>query len=134
MWIEHVVNPKTITSIYSAEPPSLEQVQLFDISIICGGDLQCKLRFDLKEFPTDAPIKWIQRECNTVQLALNLIQTEIIQCTIPAGKGIGNLSIIYDENRFQISFNIQPQGIVFQATATWIHVDSISGYQQDKSV
>ncbi|RAK70353.1 Imm50 family immunity protein [Hymenobacter edaphi] len=133
MWIEHLVNPKTITSIYSAEPPSLAQVQLSEVAIVCGGDLQCKLHFDLKDFPTDAPIKWVQRKYNTVQLSLNLIQTELIQCTIPSGSGIGDLSIIHDGTRFQITFTTQPQGVVFQATATWIHVDNISGYQKEQA-
>ena len=133
MWIEHVLNPKTITSIYSMGPPSLEQVRLSDLSIICGGDLQCRLRFDLKYFPADAPIKWMHRGYNTVQIALNLIQTELIQCTIPNGSGIGDLSIVYDGTRFQITFSTQAKGVVFQATATWIHVDNISAYQEEQA-
>ncbi|WP_394370027.1 Imm50 family immunity protein [Hymenobacter piscis] len=131
MWIEHVLNPKTITSIYPTEPPSLEQIQLAEVAIVCGGDLQCKLHFNLKDFPADAPIKWVQRNCNTVQLSLNLIQTELIQCTIPGGSGIGDLSIMHDGKRFQVTFTTQPQVVVFQATATWIHVDNISGYQKE---
>ncbi|WP_394332389.1 Imm50 family immunity protein [Hymenobacter swuensis] len=131
MWIEHVLNPKTITSIYPTEPLSLEQIQLFEVAIVCGDDLQCKLHFDLKDFPADAPIKWVQRKCNTVQMSLNLSQTELNRCAIPSGNGIGDLSIIYDGTRFQVTFTTQPQGIVFQATATWIHVDNISGYQNE---
>ncbi|WP_410505503.1 Imm50 family immunity protein [Hymenobacter sp. HDW8] len=131
MWVEHVLNPKTITSIYPAEPPSLSQVQLHELSVICGGDLQCRLRFDLKDFPVDAPIKWVQQKSNTVQLSLNLIQTELIQCTIPGGSGIGALSVIHDGTRFQVTFTTQPQGVAFQAIATWIHVDNISSYQNE---
>ncbi|WP_425556390.1 Imm50 family immunity protein [Hymenobacter saemangeumensis] len=133
MWIKHILNPKTITSIYPAEPPSLAQVQLYEVVIVCGVDLQCKLNFDLKDFPADAPIKWSQRKYNTVQLSLNLIQTELIQCTIPSGSAIGDLSIIHDGARFQITFTIQPQGVVFQATATWIHVDNITGYRKEQA-
>lgn len=133
MWIEHLENSKTITSIYSTEPPSLEQVELYEVSIVCGGDLQCKLRFDLKDFPADVPIKWVQRQCNTVQLSLNLIQTELIQCAIPSGSGIGDMSIIHDGARFQITFSTQSQGVVFQAMATWIHVDNISAYQKEQA-
>ena len=133
MWIEHVLNPKTITSIYSTEPPSLAQVQLYELSIICGSDLQCRLHFNLKDFPVDAPIKWVQRKCNTVRLSLNLIQTELIQCTIPSGSSIGDLSIIHDGARFQIIFTTQLQGVVFRATATWIHIDNISGYQKEQA-
>ena len=132
MWIEHVLNPKTITSIYSDEPPSLEQIQLYELAITCGGDLQCKLFFTLKEFPADAPVKWVQQKYNTVQISLNLIQTELIQCAIPSGNGIGDLAIIHDGTRFQITFSTQPKGIVFQAMATWIHVDNISAYQREK--
>ncbi|WP_425555494.1 Imm50 family immunity protein [Hymenobacter koreensis] len=131
-WIEHLVNPKTITSIYTTEPPSLAQVHLSEVSIVCGSDLQCRLHFDLKDFPADAPIKWVQRKCNTVQLSLNLIQIELTQCTIPSGSGIGDLIIIHDGTRFHITFTTQPQGVVFQATATWIHVDNISGYQKEQ--
>jgi hypothetical protein len=131
MWIEHVLNSKTITSIYSTEYPSLAQVQLHDLSIICGADLQCKFRFDLKDFPANAPAKWVQQGYNTVQLTLNCIQAEVIQCTIPSGSGIGDLSIVYDGSRFQITFSIQPKKVVFQAAATWIHIDKISGYQKE---
>ena len=130
MWIEHVLNPKTITSIYSTESPSLSQVQLHDLSIVCGADLQCKLRFDLKDFPTDAPVKWLNQRYNTVQLTLNCIQSEIVQCSIPSGSGIGDLSIVYDGSRFQITFSIQPKKVVFQAVTTWIHIYKISGYQK----
>ncbi|WP_139920801.1 Imm50 family immunity protein [Hymenobacter sp. DG01] len=133
MWIEHIINPKTITSIYSSEPPSLAQVQLHEVAIICGSDLQCRLRFDLKDFPADAPTKWVQRKCNTVQLSLNLIQAELIKCTIPSGGGIGDFSIIHDGTRFQITFSTQPKGVVFRATATWIHADTISGYQREQA-
>ncbi|RSK44909.1 Imm50 family immunity protein [Hymenobacter rigui] len=130
-WVEHVLNPKTITSIYSKEPPSLAQVKLYEVSIVCGGDLQCKLRFDLKDFPANAPVKWIQRQCNAVQMSLNLMQTELIQCAIPSGNSIGDLSIMHDGARFQVTFSTQSQGIVFQAIATWIHVDNLAGYQKE---
>ena len=128
MWIEHVLNSKTITSIYPAHAPSLSGVRLHELSITCGGDLQCRLRFDLQDFPADAPPKWVQRECNTVQLALNLTQVTIEQCVIPSGNGIGDLSIVHDGTGFQVEFSTRAQGVVFRAQTTWIHVDSISAY------
>jgi len=127
-WLEHVLNPKTITSIYPAQAPSLSGVRLHELSIICGGDLQCRLRFDLQDFPADAPPKWVQRECNTVQLALNLTQVTIERCVIPSGDGIGDLSIVHDGTGIQVEFSTQAQGIVFRAQTTWIQVDGISAY------
>jgi hypothetical protein len=128
LWIEHVLNPKTITSIYSVQAPSLTQVQLGELSIICGGDLQCRLHFDLRNFPANAPLKWVQQKCNTVSLSLNLIQVTIEQCVIPSGSGVGDLSIVHDGTGFQVAFSTYPAGVVFRARATWIHVDRISAY------
>ena len=107
-WIEHVLNPKIITSIYPAQAPSLSGVRLHELSIICGGDLQYRLRFDLQDFPADAPSKWVQRECNTVQLVLNLTQVTIERYVIPSGDGIGDLSVVPDGTGFQVEFSTQP--------------------------
>jgi hypothetical protein len=128
MWIEHVLNPKALTSIYPTQAPSLAQVRLHELAILCGNDLQCRLQFDLRDFPVGAPAKWVQRQCNTVQLTLRLIQATIDHCVIPSGSGVGDLSITYEAPSFQVEFRTQLQGVVFRATATWIHVDSIVGY------
>lgn len=132
MWSEHVVNPQTIKSIYPTQGPSLAQIQLQDLTIICGGDLQCRIRFDLHEFPDPAPAKWVQRQCNTVQLTLTLLQATVDLCVIPSGKGIGDLSIECKDERLHVVFRTQPEGVVFRAVASWIHVDSISAFQQEK--
>jgi hypothetical protein len=133
MWIEHVINPKTITRIYPVQAPSLAQVRLGELSILCRGPLQCRLHFDLKDFPADAPRKWVQQQCNTVSLSLNLIQVTIEQCLIPSGSGVGDLSILYDGTGFQVAFSTDPQGVVFRARATWIHVDRISAYLNENA-
>jgi hypothetical protein len=128
MWIDHVLNPKTITSIYPAQAPSLSQVRLHELAILCGGDLQCRLRFDLPDFPLDAPTKWVQQQYNTVQLTLSFIQATIDYCAIPSGNGVGELRIRYEEDHFQVEFYTPLQGSVFRAAATWIHVDKVAGY------
>jgi hypothetical protein len=128
MWIDHVLNPKTITSIYPAQAPSLRHVRLHELAIRCGDDLQCRLRFDLADFPVDAPAKWVQQQYNTVQLTLCFIQTTIDYCTIPSGSGIGDLCIRYEEDRFHVEFHTPLQGSVFRAAATWVQVDRIGGY------
>ena len=133
MWIELVINPKTITSIYPAQAPSLAQVRLGELSIICGGSLQCRLHFDLKDFPADAPLKWVQQQCNTVSLSLRLLEVTIEQCLIPSGSGVGDLSIMHDGTGFQVAFRTDPQGVVFRARATWIHVDRISAYLNENA-
>jgi len=97
----------------------LAQVRLGELSIVCGGTLQCWLHFDLKDFPDDAPIKWVQQKCNSVGLSLNLTEVSIEQCILPSGIGIGDLSIVHNGTGFQVAFSTQPQGVVFRARATW---------------
>jgi hypothetical protein len=128
MWIDHVLNPKTLTSIYPVQAPSLGQVRLHELAILSGGDLQCRLRFDLPDYPLNAPVKWVQQQYNTVQLTLSFIQATINHCAIPSGSGVGDLRIKYEEDRFHVEFYTPVQGSVFQATATWVHVDKITGY------
>lgn len=128
MWIDHVLNPKTITSIYQAQGPSLGQVRLHELAILCGGDLQCRLRFDLSDFPLPAPAKWVQQQYNTVQLTLSFLQATIDHCAIPSGNGVGDLQIRYEAERFHVEFHTPEQGNVFRATATWVQVDQIVGY------
>jgi hypothetical protein len=128
MWIDHVLNPKTITHIYPVHAPSLAQVRLQELTILCGDDLRCRLRVDLPDFPADAPAKWVQQHYNTVQLTLSLLQATIDYCAIPNGNGRGDLTIKYEENRFEVAFHTQVQGSVFRATATWIQIDNVAGY------
>jgi hypothetical protein len=121
IWIDHVLNPKTITSIYPAQAPSLDHVRLHELAILCGGDLQCRLRFDVADFPSPAPAKWVQQQYNTVQLTID-------HCAIPSGSSIGELRISYEADRFHVAFYLPGQGCVFRAAATWVHVDKITGY------
>lgn len=132
MWSEHVVNPQPIRSIFPTQEPSLCQVELQDLTLICGGDLQCRLQFDLPEFPDPAPAKWVQRKYNTVQLTLTLLQVTVERCVIPSGNGRGDLRIEPQDGRLHVTFRTPAQGVVFRAVASWIHVDSISAFQQEK--
>jgi hypothetical protein len=129
LWTEHVVNPKVITSIFPKEAPSFERIKLNQLSLICGEDLQCTLHFNLEHFPADAPAKWIQKQYNTVQMSLRLIQVTIDRCVLPAGNGIGDLRIHFVESKFNVEFHISQQ-VVFKAEATWIHIDNIEAYIQ----
>jgi hypothetical protein len=128
MWIDHVLNSKTITSIYSAQAPSLDHVRLHELAILCGGDLQCRLRFDVTDFPCPAPAKWVQQHYNTVQLTLAFLQATIDHCAIPSGSSSGELRISYEADRFRVAFYLPGQICVFRAAATWVHVDRIAGY------
>jgi hypothetical protein len=128
MWIDHILNPKTITSIYPAQAPSLAHVRLHELAILCGGDLQCRLRFDVADFPSPAPAKWVQQQYNTVQLTLAFLQATIDHCAIPSGSSIGELRISYEADRFHVAFYLPGQGCVFRAAATWVHADKITGY------
>jgi hypothetical protein len=132
-WVEHVLNPKTITSLYPAQPPSLSQVELVSLDITCGGDLQCRLHLVLHDFPADTPNKWVKKGCNAVALSLSLSQVALDLCVIPSGSGVGDLSLVHDGTGFNIAFATPAHGVVFRARATWISVD-ISAYIDERRI
>ena len=128
MWTEHVLNPKLIQGIFKNEKPSLKQIRMKEIAVIFGSDLLCRIHFDLKDFPVEAPLKWIQSKYNKVQMSLALLNTDIVHFSAHGGDIEGDLSIIFDKSYFTIEFRDNTNELIFSATSKWINIDKISGY------
>ena len=128
MWKEHVLNPRLIPSIFKNKEPSLKQIQMQEIAITFGGDLQCRIHFDLKDFPSEAPEKWVQSKYNTVRMSLALIDADVKHFSVCGGVIIGDLSVVFENSSFEVEFKTDGAGLVFRATARWINVDKVSGY------
>ena len=128
MWTEHILNPQIVRSIFKEEIPSLNQIWLHRMSLEFGSDPTCNLGFDLNQFPNPAPAKWLQREFNTVQLNLRLINANLTM-SIQGGAMTGNLKINFINKQFEIEFKNTDGRVCFDGTAQWIDVVSISAYQ-----
>jgi hypothetical protein len=128
MWIEHILHPQIVRSIFKDEIPSLNQIWLHRMSLEFGSDPTCSLGFDLNQFPNPAPAKWLQREFNTVQISLRLINANLTM-SIQGGAMIGDLKLNYMNQQFEIEFKNTDGKVCFNGTAQWIDVVSINAYQ-----
>jgi hypothetical protein len=131
MWAEQVLNPKVISSIFKNDVPSLKEIKMQEIALLFSGDLLCRMSFDLKEFPSEAPLKWVQSKYNRVQISLALIEANVNHFSVGGGMLVGDLSIVLKDSEFEIEFKTDNGYLVFQASAKWIHVDKVSGYISD---
>ena len=71
-WTRFLADARTIDSIFGAEVPSLNNVDLHELVLHRDGP-KALLRFDLAEFPRIPPAKWVAARYNRVQLRLAAI-------------------------------------------------------------
>lgn len=127
MWHLLTENPKTIQSIYGEKIPSLQDINLREVKIINGEDVQCYLKFDTKELPKEKPLKWVERNVNTVQIELLLVKTEILFFEIIAKFLIGDMQIELIEDYKKVSL-ISKGKVLFTLKAKWLNIQSVTGY------
>jgi hypothetical protein len=130
MWSSLVENSESLRAIYGNESPSLKDIQFHEINIVNGADIQCNLRFDIKELPPRIPEAWMSRHVNAVQINLNLINVEIVNFEYSGGRLLGNLDIQLKGNSKQVSFTIFNR-VVFVIKAKWLYVSAITGYSKE---
>jgi hypothetical protein len=128
MWIEHILNPLTIKSIFTDEIPSLKQVKMYRLTMDFGGTLLCNLHFDLHAFPISAPSKWLQKNCNTVSFNLSLIDSTFTSLSAQDGETVGDLEINFINQQFEFEFNTSGK-IHFSGSAKWISIVEIKAYR-----
>ncbi|WP_336243268.1 Imm50 family immunity protein [Enterobacter cloacae] len=74
-WIDTLVDKKKLTSIFNDEEPSLYNVDIHDIIFHRDGP-RISIRFNLRDYPSSPPKKWILQKYNTVQLQLTAIDVK----------------------------------------------------------
>jgi hypothetical protein len=96
MWTSLIENPASIGAIYGNDLPSLNDVHLHEISFINGVELECNLKFDLRDLPPSLPLKWKQRGVNQIQMLLKLSTGEVDFFQYDGGRLRGNLEILQE--------------------------------------
>ncbi|WP_221391969.1 Imm50 family immunity protein [Dyadobacter sp. NIV53] len=130
MWLSLIEKREALLAIYQDEVPDLENLFLHEIKITTGKDLIINIRFDLGEFPKKIPKKWLDRNINTVQITLDLIQAKIEE--IDLEKAISSVdSIIIEQisDYKRITLRDASKAEVLTIRSTWIYLSSLNGYQ-----
>ena len=70
-WIEHLIDSEQILAIFGRSP-NIENARLFQVQLCQDGPI-ATLNFEIDDYPSNPPKKWLLRRSNRVQLALTLI-------------------------------------------------------------
>lgn len=129
-WIDFVLDVAPIKAIFGSELPTLERVDLHEITLHRDGP-RVLLRFDLKNFPSHPPKKWSSEGFNRVQIRLVALGIKTLQIDGWQSNITVDLSIIRDDLLVHISAD---NGAVrFQLGAESIIVEGISAYRDGAS-
>ena len=130
MWIEHLQNPETIKAIYHSDLPELNEIELTEMKVNFGEDLNCSIKFNLRNLPYKLP-KWEERKVSIVQIDLLLTNIEIKQFNTEKFNFVGNLKITASDSVKTIQFESKAISF-FTINANWIYAQSISGHTRDR--
>jgi Immunity protein 50 len=134
MWTDFIENPKSLFSIFGEEIVSLSNAKLVETKIEYGLDLNISIRFDLSQYPSNPPKKWVINQNNTVQLTLNLVAAEIILFKTPKITAfIGTINITKNLDILSISFtDTEDENEIFMFKSKFIYLNNLTSYCNEK--
>ena len=77
-WTAHLVDSQHIDSIYHADIPDLNEVDIHEIVFNRDGPT-ISITLNLNEYPINPPQKWVDQKFNTVQVKIALIDIEGVE-------------------------------------------------------
>lgn len=127
-WVELLLNPVVIRSIYGDRIPSLSGVEIHEFRLRRDGS-DVEVRFDLSEFPEDPPEKW-KTWVNTIQVELAIVGVESLSIREWQTTMIADLSIdSIGDDLLRFRSNPVPDCTIL---ARWIRVAKISAYHDSR--
>ncbi|MFO6494299.1 Imm50 family immunity protein [Hafnia alvei] len=125
-WTDYLVDSKHIDSIYHADKPSLDGIDIHEIIFHRDGP-KISIVLNLKEYPKDPPKKWISQKFNTVQMKLSLITIENVDMS-----GWTDSSYIayinVDRIDGKIHFDLHGTKLKLSIRAMFMDIESITAY------
>jgi len=133
MWVSYLENPEAIKAIYKESIPELNDVELTELKILFGEDIQCSIQFDIRKLPKELPQKWLKRKVSIIHIELLLVNVEIEQFNTNQFNFVGDLEIEAKDLLRKTSFKSGGQ-VFFKINAKWIYLQSINGLVRDQSI
>jgi len=124
-WTEFLSDDHLIKEIYGQKSPDIHQVHVHDI-MAKAFENDVYLRFDVRDFPTTVPKKWLVNSYNRVQLTLGLIGATSIQINMNECKSLFSLSI--QRYGVDIVLEAKSEGSSIHVVAPLLILSKISGY------
>lgn len=130
MWTDFIANPQSVLDLYH-EPPSLVQVDLFNIEMSRDGPL-IRLTIGLDGFPSRPSPRWRRIEANAVTLELLLFGTEAVRLDGWSTTNFVNIEI----QRFShdmLLVQVSGPTCALNCRCAYIRVDAITPYLKNMS-
>lgn len=127
-WIDVLDDKHFLRALFPDADPRLEGVRLHEIGLHQDGPA-ISLRFDLNEYPLQAPAKWQLTRANTVQVRLvgeGIMDLAISGWTL---NNVGKLLIEPSDRGIRLEF--AGGGCRITATVTRVRVVKVSAYLND---
>jgi len=125
-WMELIVNPQPMKSIYGNCVPSLNNVEVHSLVFHRDGPT-LSIKLNLNEYPLRPPKKWEVQKFNTVQITLSFSDLKSVNMSGWIYTGYLMSLVVYKENGL-ILLNAKEKDFELKLEAKFMDVDSISAY------
>ncbi|MCP1621433.1 Imm50 family immunity protein [Pseudomonas nitroreducens] len=125
-WLECLMSDKEIKAVYGEDIPDLKGLSFHEVAISRDGP-KVSIRFDLGDFPSDPPKKWVANGFNCVQIVLAFSGVTDFEMK---GWGLDNVGGIhvFRENDLVI-LELFGDGLYMRLRSDFSYVEKISAYK-----
>ncbi|WNY82976.1 immunity 50 family protein [Cronobacter dublinensis] len=125
-WTDVLVDKIKVFSIFKEEEPSLYNIDIHEIIFHRDGP-KITLRFNLENYPSDPPKKWVLQKFNTVQLQLTALDINEVKFS-GWEKTNYNLDLNISKCDDLIVISARDDVFCLYIKASYLSVSSISAY------
>ncbi|ELZ8935179.1 Imm50 family immunity protein [Cronobacter dublinensis] len=125
-WTDVLVDKSKVSSIFKEEEPSLCNIDIHEIIFHRDGP-KITLRFNLENYPSDPPKKWVLQKFNTVQLQLTALDINEVKFS-GWEKTNYNLDLNISKCDDLIVISARDDVFCLYIKASYLSVSSISAY------
>ncbi|MBA8824348.1 hypothetical protein FHX42_001695 [Saccharopolyspora lacisalsi] len=127
-WVDLVIHSKGIKAIYGDHTPSLTGIDLHKV-VFDYDRIHVTLVFDLPELPATLPAKWQKRECDVVQIEMDLIEISDLSARVWGSRTSTSIHMVESQGKLNVS--VQSETGELSATADFASLQRISAYRSD---
>ncbi|MCZ4515936.1 Imm50 family immunity protein [Streptomyces sp. ActVer] len=127
-WTALLENPEGIDSVFQGSPPPLEGVHIHEVGLNREGPT-LRVRFDLSDYPAQAPRKWQLQGFNTVQVELLFGGLRSVEISGFSVEPVGDITLTRDET---VHVVISSNETSIRAVADTVSITKTAAYLDDR--
>lgn len=124
-WVDVAERSTYLRSLYPDKDPDLADVRLMEVRLLEDGPTLA-VRFNLKEFPKNPPVKWLRDGANMVQVTLRCGGIRQLEMHGWHVDSVGRLQVMVQGELFAVGF--RPPACWLEVTFEHLLVSEVTGY------